>query len=88
MAYNSAQTQRDAAHIAVRHEAANVRRPPTGRHPLKLGGHQCPDSTSPSTSKPSSPRHLYPWAQLTQACVIAQALDRGKFVLVQAPWDA
>jgi hypothetical protein len=32
--------------------------------------------------------HLYPWAQLTQACVIAQALDRGKFVLVQAPWDA
>jgi hypothetical protein len=30
----------------------------------------------------------YPWAQITQACAIAQLLDRGKLVLVQAPWDA
>jgi hypothetical protein len=34
------------------------------------------------------PPYLYPWAQITQACAIAQLLDRGKLVLVQAPWDA
>jgi hypothetical protein len=34
------------------------------------------------------PLPAYPWAQIKQACAIAQLLDRGKLVLVQAPWHA
>jgi hypothetical protein len=34
------------------------------------------------------PACRYPWAQLTQACTIAQALNRGKLVLAEPPREA
>jgi hypothetical protein len=30
--------------------------------------------------------HKYAWAQIQQACAVAQQINRGRFVLVEKPW--
>lgn len=44
--------------------------------------------TAPVHVETIGPPHRYQWAQIQQACAIAQMLKRGKFVLVEAPRDA